>query len=111
MLEDFIDGRLGISIVQEELEDILKLAPIFISINAQTDDGSEDEQGMHQFLTGCYDENWEIIFMRSPEKMLDAWKADGAERFKLTHGLVSLSEFIASEIIEVKEIEFMNMFE
>ena len=106
MLEDFINGKIGIDITGESLDRILELVSVLMNSVLAND---HTEENIFKYLTECYGDDWEIIFIRS-SKVLDAWKNEGAARFKLNNTVVSLDTFLMTETIEIKENDFENLF-
>ena len=110
VLDDFINGRIGIDISNESSESILKLTPVFVDLDIGADE-HKGETYITQFLKSCCVEDWEILFLRDQNKELDAYKLDGADWYRGTHPIVSVETFLASAAtINIKESIFTELF-
>ena len=124
LIEDFLDGKIGLDALKSRDEDVKILSDIIenefhgrIVPQSGFDAYSVDSRKLYSYWKTASNGGWEIIFIHADNTynmkgVLDAYENEGARRYAETHPLKTAAEILDSiTTINIQEDDLMSLFE
>lgn len=115
-VELFLNEEVCLDINSEE-KDIAKLSKIIETdfagfINPQKGSWNFFSTNLLKYWTRAKEDNWELIFVNNQVHSFDAYKLQGAKRFRSSHPMLTADEILKDYVMEnIQEDEIMNLLE